>query len=73
MGDVYMTLLLFFRDKAIAYYAIAVLPADVCAQTNTDSSDYIAFIAFLWKWSNLKGYFFAFNSPLYIVLSYPLG
>jgi len=68
-----MTLLFLFKDNAIAYSAIAVLPAEVCAQTRTDSSDSIALIAFLWKWSNLKGYFLALSSPLYRVLSYPLG
>ena len=31
-----MTLLLFFKESAIAYSAMAVLPAEVCAHTNTD-------------------------------------
>ena len=36
IGDVYMTRLFLFNDNAMAYYAMAVLPADVCAHTNTD-------------------------------------
>jgi len=40
-----MTLLFRLRDRAIAYSAIAVLPAEVCAQTKTDSSDSMAVIA----------------------------
>ena len=31
-----MTLLLFFREWAMAYSAMAVLPAEVCAHTSTD-------------------------------------
>lgn len=44
-----MTLLLFCRERAMAYSAMAVFPAEVCAQTSTDSSDSMALIAFLWK------------------------
>ena len=58
-----MTLLLFFKERAMAYSAIAVLPAEVCAHTNTDSSDSIATTALCWKGSNLNGYFFALGSP----------
>jgi hypothetical protein len=59
-----MTLLLRFRDKAMAYSAMAVLPAEVCAHTSTDSSDSIACTAFCWKGSSLKGYFLARGSPV---------
>lgn len=48
----------------IAYSAIAVLPADVCAQTKTLSFDYIARTAFCWKGSNVNGYFRAFVGPV---------
>ena len=51
-----MTRDLFLRDKAIAYSAMAVLPADVCAQTSTDSSVYMACTLFLWKGSSLNLY-----------------
>ena len=63
-----MTRLLFLRDNAMAYYATAVLPAEVCAQTRTDSSDSMALMAFCWKGSKLNGYFLALNSPLYSYL-----
>ena len=38
MGVVYMTLCLFFKDKAMAYSATTVLPAEVWADTSTDWS-----------------------------------
>ena len=58
-----MTLLLFFRERAMAYSAIAVLPADVWAQTRTDSSDSMELMALTWKGSRVKGYFLALRSP----------
>ena len=69
MGDVYITRLLFLSERAIAYSATAVLPADVWAHTRTDSSDYIALIALAWKGSNTKGYCLALKVPLYYFLS----
>lgn len=39
MGEVYMTLDLSLMQTEIAYSAMAVLPAEVCAQTKTLSLD----------------------------------
>ena len=58
-----MTLLLLFKLLAMAYSAIAVFPADVWAQTKTDSSDSIVLTDFYWKGSSLKGYFRAVQGP----------
>jgi hypothetical protein len=60
-----MTLLLFFNEWAIAYSAIAVLPAEVWAHTRTDSSHSIAWTLLRWNGSSLNLYCLASYVPWY--------
>lgn len=50
-----MTLSLRLRHWAIAYSATTVFPADVCAETRTDSSRSMEAMATFWKGSSSKG------------------
>lgn len=55
IGDVYTHRVMCFMASAIAYSATTVLPADVCAATNTQSPCSRWTIASLWKMSSWKG------------------
>ena len=50
-----MTLCFSLNDWAIAYSATTVLPAEVCAETNTDSLLSIHEMAVSWKGSKTNG------------------
>lgn len=69
IGEVYITRDLSRMHTDIAYSAIAVLPADVCAQTKMLSFDSIARTAFCWNGSSVNLYFLALHGPLYTFLS----
>lgn len=51
-----MTRCLFLMHCAMAYSAMTVLPADVCADTSTDSLRSMHEMDVLWKGSRVKGY-----------------
>jgi hypothetical protein len=51
-----MTRCLFLRQRAMAYSATTVLPAEVCAATKTDSLRSIDEIDTRWKGSRVNGY-----------------
>lgn len=51
-----MTRCLFLRHWAIAYSAMTVFPADVCADTRTDSLRSMHEMDVLWKGSRVNRY-----------------
>ena len=46
-----------FAARAMAYSATTVLPAEVCAATNTESPFSRWYTASFWKLSSSKGYY----------------